>query len=182
MQRREALRNTAFLAGCGLSIGTMTSIITGCESGAKTTGATTYLAPDKYELLSQICETIIPTTDTPGAIEAGVPAYIDESISAMMTDEELTGMKAGLDQIEAKAKELHGKSFVKLGTDEREATLLAIAAMEGDQNIFNMLQGITKQVYFTSEVGATQALKFDPIPGKYVGCVPLADVGKAWAL
>jgi gluconate 2-dehydrogenase gamma chain len=35
--------------------------------------------------------------------------------------------------------------------------------------------------YFTSEPGATVALKYEPVPGAYHGCVPLAEIGRAWA-
>src|SRR5258706_7306650 len=35
----------------------------------------------EFETISQIAERIIPATDTPGAIGAGVPRYIDEVVS-----------------------------------------------------------------------------------------------------
>jgi len=182
MQRREALRNTAFLAGCGLSMGTMASFVSGCNGTSGSTAAGTFLPSKTYGLLSDICETIIPRTDTPGAIDAGVPAFIDSSIKEFLTEEERTGLMAGLELIAEKAKTDHGKSFGELCTEQKEATLLAIDAMGGEAKIFRMLQGMTKQVYFTSEVGATQFLKYDPVPGAYKGCVPLSEVGGTWAL
>jgi hypothetical protein len=36
--------------------------------------------------------------------------------------------------------------------------------------------------YFTSEVGATQVLRYDPVPGAYHGCIPFEEVGKTWAI
>jgi len=108
--------------------------------------------------------------------------FIDSSIKEFLTEEERTGLMAGLELIAEKAKTDHGKSFGELSTEQKEATLLAIDAMGGEANIFRMLQGMTKQVYFTSEVGATQFLKYDPVPGAYKGCVPLSEVGGTWAL
>jgi hypothetical protein len=35
--------------------------------------------------------------------------------------------------------------------------------------------------YFTSEQGATKALRYDPVPGTYRGSVPLAAGDRAWA-
>ncbi len=181
MQRREALKRTGFLAGCGLSVGTISALISGCESGV-TLADGSYLSGSQLELLGNICETIIPATDTPGAMAAGVHTYFDSVMEDMMTKEELVGMTTGLTQIEEQAKTDFGKSFNKLSTDQREKTLLSIEALGGDQNIFNMLSGVTKQVFFSSEVCAKEVLAFDPIPGEFIGCIPFSDVGKAWAL
>jgi gluconate 2-dehydrogenase gamma chain len=41
------------------------------------------------------------------------------------------------------------------------------------------LNEMTLLGFFTSEVGATQVLQYDPVPGPFKGCVPLKEVGKA---
>jgi hypothetical protein len=43
------------------------------------------------------------------------------------------------------------------------------------------LKDLTVTGYFTSEPGATLALRYDPMPGAYRGCVPLREIGRAWA-
>jgi len=35
--------------------------------------------------------------------------------------------------------------------------------------------------YFTSEAGCTKALRYIPVPGKYVGCISYRKGDKAWA-
>jgi hypothetical protein len=35
--------------------------------------------------------------------------------------------------------------------------------------------------FFTSETGATKTLRYDPFPGDYRGCVPMKEIGRAWA-
>ncbi|MEL6122322.1 MAG: gluconate 2-dehydrogenase subunit 3 family protein [Bacteroidota bacterium] len=179
MDRREALRQGAFLAGCGLSAGTIAAFVSGCQSGPTATDG--YLNSDMLTLLGNVCETIIPETDTPGALTAGVHTYLNSVMEATMTEEELVGMVAGLEQIEAQAQTDHSKSFNDLSTDEREATLAAIDALEAEPNIFRMLRGLTAQVYFTSEEGATKTLAYLPVPGEFIGCYPLSEVGRAWA-
>jgi hypothetical protein len=47
---------------------------------------------------------------------------------------------------------------------------------------FLMMKGLTVTGYFTSEIGATQALEYLPIPGKFEACIPLKPGQKAWAL
>ena len=36
--------------------------------------------------------------------------------------------------------------------------------------------------YFTSEKVGTEVLNFDPIPGEYLPCIPVSDIGNAWTI
>lgn len=172
MKRREALRNTAFLAGCGLSAGTIASIIGGCKN-QPAEYAESFLGSEYVHLLGEITETILPTTDTPGAKEAGVHLFIDDA-ARHFTEEELGLLKTVLDGIKE-------ANFLSLSAEEKEAHLLTLDSGSGDENVYNLLRGITCQGYFTSEVGATQALAYDPIPGEWKPCIDVSEVGKAWA-
>ena len=44
-----------------------------------------------------------------------------------------------------------------------------------------MLKELTLVGYYTSEVGATQELRYERAPGRYDGCMPYEDLGRAWA-
>jgi len=44
-----------------------------------------------------------------------------------------------------------------------------------------MVKELTLLGFFTSEVGATQALRYLPVPGKYVGDYPYKKGDRAWA-
>jgi hypothetical protein len=44
------------------------------------------------------------------------------------------------------------------------------------------MKELTLLGYFTSEVGATKALRYVPIPGRFDGCIPYKKGDKAWAL
>ncbi|MEN9349871.1 MAG: hypothetical protein RL372_849, partial [Bacteroidota bacterium] len=46
---------------------------------------------------------------------------------------------------------------------------------------FTMIKQLTLWGYFSSEIGATQALRYVAIPGKYEGCIPYKKGDKAWA-
>ena len=46
---------------------------------------------------------------------------------------------------------------------------------------FATLKELATVGYFTSEPGATKAVRYDPVPGDYRGCVPLSEIGRAWA-
>jgi hypothetical protein len=46
---------------------------------------------------------------------------------------------------------------------------------------FALMKQLTLLGYFTSEVGATKALRYNPVPGRYEGCIPYKKGDKAWA-
>ncbi|MEO8114164.1 MAG: gluconate 2-dehydrogenase subunit 3 family protein [Phenylobacterium sp.] len=45
-----------------------------------------------------------------------------------------------------------------------------------------VLKDLVTVGYFTSELGATRAVRYDPVPGAFRGCVPLSEIGRAWAM
>jgi hypothetical protein len=52
---------------------------------------------------------------------------------------------------------------------------------EMDNHYFIMFKQLTLWGYFTSEVGATKALRYVAVPGRYEGCIPYKKGDKAWA-
>jgi len=48
--------------------------------------------------------------------------------------------------------------------------------------MINMVKDLTVLGYFTSEIGATQALRFVEVPGKFEPCVDYKKGDKAFAL
>jgi hypothetical protein len=64
----------------------------------------------EYELLSRLADLIIPATDTPGAIGAGVPEYVDRVVS--LNPEHQGLMRAGLEWIDGRSRELFAGRFL----------------------------------------------------------------------
>lgn len=52
----------------------------------------------------------------------------------------------------------------------------------GKTYFFQLIRELTLLGYFTSEIGATKALAYLPIPGRFDGCVDLKPGQKTWAL
>jgi hypothetical protein len=46
---------------------------------------------------------------------------------------------------------------------------------------FYMMKQLTMLGYFTSKIGMTQGLRYEPVPGRYDGCIPYKKGDKAWA-
>jgi hypothetical protein len=49
------------------------------------------------------------------------------------------------------------------------------------QPFFRTMKELTLLGYYTSQVGATQELKYARVPGRFDGCVPLSSIGRAWS-
>jgi hypothetical protein len=52
---------------------------------------------------------------------------------------------------------------------------------EMPNHYFTMIKQLTLWGYFTSEPGATKALRYVAVPGRYDGCVPYKKGDRAWA-
>jgi hypothetical protein len=122
INRREAIRRAAILAGVALSPALVTFV-----AGAQSAPAKTYFTTAQAAVAGAASERILPRTDTPGAADVGVPAFLDRFYGEFMTDDERKLFVAGLEGIEAAAKTAHGGSFASLTSAQQDAVLRTIA-------------------------------------------------------
>ena len=143
-------------------------------------GATFPVAAEQQKLLAEVAEIIIPSTDTPGAKAAGVEQFIIRVMRDCYQREEQEQFYAGLARIEAESRGKHGKGFAEL--DETKKNGVVKKAAENDRAFFRLMKQLTVAGYFTSEIGATKALEYLPIPGRFEGDVPIGPGQKTWAI
>ncbi len=173
--RREAIRRAALLAGVALSPEWLSIV-----GRAQTPATKTYLTSAQSPLVSAAAERILPRTDTPGAIDVGVPAFIDRFYGEFMNPADRQLLVSALDEIEGAAKTAHGAPFAALTAAQQDAVLRSIAtAQQGrDPSPFGLLRSVTVLGYFTSEEVGKKVLHYDPVPGAYDGCLPIDQVGR----
>jgi Gluconate 2-dehydrogenase subunit 3 len=181
--RREAIKRAALLIGGSIAI---PDILKAWESpllGAPNA----FFTAGQAELIAEIAETIVPKTKTPGAKEAGVPAFIQMIISETYEPEDRAKFIAGLEAVDAYTKEKFGRSagFVAATAAERTEVLKKMEADFMADRTANPWWGRMKDLavvgYFTSEIGVTQALRYEPVPGRYDGAYPYKKGDRAWA-
>lgn len=142
------------------------------------------LSPAQAQVLEVAVELIMPATDTPGAREAGVARFIDRALATFYDPGQVKTLVDGLDRMQADAVATWGTGFATLD-GRRQTELLTRYDTEATRkplsHFFALLKQATLTGFFTSETGATRTLRYDPIPGAYRGCVPLKEIGRAWA-
>ena len=169
INRRSLLRGSVTLAGAAIVLPSMASLA-GCTSAVPSLAA-------HSALIEALVGRIIPTTETPGAIEAGVAQYVAAVFDQHLDDAQQSELVTGFDAIEALARAKGHKSFAAAGTAEQDAVLTQIA--DAGEPGWQALRDMVIFGFYTSEA-ATQELAYEEIPGRYDGCVPLAEVGSAW--
>jgi gluconate 2-dehydrogenase gamma chain len=190
MNRREALQRTALVLGYAISGPALMGIMNGCKAAPELTYTPSFFTKEQAETVSELAQLIIPKTDTPGAKEAGVPGFIDQILQECFTTEDQQRFITGLTEFEADVKTSFGDTFVYLDAEKQtqafqkhhDAAVEAARAKPSEPKPFVlMVKELTLLGFFTSEPGATQVLQYEAVPGRYTGCAPLAEVGKAWA-
>jgi len=138
----------------------------------------TFFSASELRTLRALVDVILPATDSPAASAAGTHHFIDLAIPACASLGAQKVFRGGLRSL--------GTSFATLSPDKQVAKLKAAAAQDlalpYEQSFFKILKDYTLTGYFLSEVGATQALAYERVPGGYWGDLPLAAHQKAWAI
>ena len=177
MNRREALAlMTTMVAGTifganRLLAGVVNAVVPRPLSGAD------------LALLNEIGETILPTTaGSAGAKAADVAGFMQEIVRDFYDERERAVFFDGLGQLQAAARaRFAGREFMELNASERHDLLLSLDTTTPQPEYYSMIKQLAVWGYFSSEIGAKQALAYLPVPGRYEGCVTIKPDAKAWA-
>jgi hypothetical protein len=124
-----------------------------------------------------IADTLIPRTETPSAVDVGVPAFVDVIVSENYTDTDRDAFLAGLAAIDAQVKDSTGASFADLPASARGASIEAIENAPDRRaepaRTYWRLKGLIIHGYFTSEPVMKKVLKVEIMPGSFNGSAPM---------
>lgn len=167
--------------------------LSGCKNAPdKNIGAGgTNFSNDDIAYFDEIAETILPATDTPGAKEAKVGAFWATIVKDCYTEADQKVFLDGMKKLNDACQQKNSKSYMESTPEQRHDLLVALDKEQKDymatkkkddpSHYFRMMKELTLWGYFTSEPGATKALRYVAVPGKYVGCMDYKKGDKAWA-
>src|SRR6478735_8607557 len=182
LDRRDLLAGTAALFGAELVAPLARALAAEMPAGFSPSRAA--LTSDQRSLVAAISERIIPTTDTPGAIAAGVPAYIEMMLADWYEPTDRNEFMTGLGVLEGNARVQFNRPFAGLAPEEQDLVLTQamtgrISGLAG--NFFEHCRQLTITGYYTSEVGCKQERVYLPVPGHYDGKYPYAQVRRVFS-
>lgn len=129
------------------------------------------------ELLSEVSETIIPKTNTPGAKDVSAHLFalmmIDDCDDPADQDKFVKGLK----EFQDFSRKKFDKSFVKCTPAEKGELLKSIESgntiPENVAFFYSTIKRLTVQAYTSSEYYLTKVHVYQLVPGKFYGCVPV---------
>jgi hypothetical protein len=170
LTRREALTLLATLTA-----GTIFGAHRLLAAATNAVGSSPAFSSSSLSLLNEIADTIIPATpDSGGAKAADVASFMQEIVRDFYDANERAVFTAGLSELQAASRaKFSGRKFEALAPEERHALLLTFEPPNPTPDFYRMLKQLTIWGYFSSEIGATQALAHVPVPDRYEACVTI---------
>ena len=174
-------RRQVFAGGLALTTLPLAGGLAACS--AKDAPATAAVAGEltaaRMAVLARVADLILPDTDTPGAAAVGVPDKMAEMFRDWASAETQDSWNGVIDAIDATAGE---GGFLALSSQAQFAALEAFDAanIQPQDNPYRGFKAMIVDAYYATEVGATEELRFELVPGEWRACVPFADIGRAW--
>ncbi|MFT7035308.1 MAG: hypothetical protein ACJA2S_003831 [Cyclobacteriaceae bacterium] len=197
MERREALKKTAMIAGSAAMIPSLFSLLQSCQQQTALDWKPTFLSDDHARLITTLVDTLLPKTGTPGALDMKVHMFMDLVFGKVYAAAGQQLVTAEMTAFDLNCKEKFGDVFSGLSAGDKAAVLKEAEASSPKYNgqvwgtgvgkqepvgFYRAIKSLALWGYFSSEEIGKNVLSYDPIPGEYSGCILLADVGNTWSL
>lgn len=185
IDRRTALTGVALMFGANLfaPIARAAGFIPAVIPVPKDGPPTPVFTPAQRELVKVLSERVIPTTDTPGAIAAGVPEYVEKMMLDWAVGDDRAPVTKGLDAIEARSQRDYKMAASKTSPAQQDAllTLAMNDQLSGGKEFFQAFRQLVIVGYYTSEIGMTQEREYLPVPGEYNGAYLYSNINKVFS-
>jgi len=182
MNRREAIKKTGLALGFAATSPLLMHLVQSCESRKPLGWKPQYLNEKQALLVAALANQILPKTDTPGALDVGVDAFVDKMVAEVYGKQEQQQFIEGLEALEKNSKLKNGKLFTDLDNQqqydflyglENEIQQLSFDSSPKEKPFFLMLKELVLLGYFTSEEIMTKHLDYQPVPSQLIGCEPM---------
>lgn len=191
MNRRDAIKAVSVIMG-GTMVGA-NAFLSGCTAKGDDKKINELFLSSDIKLLDEVGDTILPTTDSPGAKAANIGGFMAMMVVDCYEPADQKAFTEGLKTLKKDYKAQYGKEFVGAPSEDRTAFLNAMDKAQKEYtranrnnrdtppHYFRMVKELTLLGYFTSEIGCTQAMRYVAVPGRYEGCIDYKKGDKAWA-
>jgi hypothetical protein len=139
----------------------------------------------QMKVLHDICAVVLPKTDTPSAAELDVHGFLDHQLSVCFDKEQQQQAVDIVEKVNSQSNGHFSKEFIELSGTKQSNMLVALEAEKlgftaQDKQAFKSLKSLLVFGFFTTEIGATQALNYQAVPGGFKGSVAYSSLKKSW--
>lgn len=185
IDRKEAIKRAGLLLGGVVFAPNILGVLNGCTA---TPGewTPTLFSNEQARLVAALADVILPADDSPAASELGVPQFIETMVDEVYSEAQQREFLEGLDKFSDDYRaDIQSEFTDGTDTDKYDFTYhqnrLAVDEDPARNPFFLSFKELTLLGYYTTEVGASEVLRYQAVPGSYDGCIPFEDVGKTWA-
>ncbi len=182
MKRRTSIKRISSFLGLATSFTSLTGLLEGCSEKKDPVWAPLKLNKNQRTLISIFADQVIPTTDTPSATDAGVPAFIEILMIDVFQKKDTRDLLKDLEFFNQNCKKDIGHEFLECKPEQQSAWMHKVTnSSHINHTIFNKMKDLVVGAYFTSEEGMKQNLNYTPIPGKFETCRKIGANAKIMA-
>lgn len=212
MNRRQALKNLGLGAGIMVVGPTTLSLLQSCKNEPNYDWEPTFLTASNGFALKQILEVILPKTDTPGAGDLNIAQFIDSYMEEVAPEERQKDFNRSADAFARAFEKEFDKDpgegseeeyqqivekYLRASPEEQEQYAKRNTEtqdpqdqdpemeVDNDSGAFSYLQNVREMgiwAWKTSEKVGEEVLWYDPIPGEYIACGPVEELGNGKAM
>ena len=144
--------------------------------------AARFLSPARFAVLDALAETIMPRTDTPGARDALVPQRFDVLMQNWASADTRAKFTVLLDEAEAMARASGAGGLAAMPAARQLAVVTAYDKAKMRDPGYAKFKALVFALYYLSEAGATQELRYEHVPGAWEPSIPVTADTRCWAI
>ncbi|MBZ9729334.1 gluconate 2-dehydrogenase subunit 3 family protein [Salegentibacter sp. JZCK2] len=212
MNRRQALRNIGLGAGAIIVGPATLNLLQSCKNDPSYNWEPTFLSASNGFALKQILEVILPKTDTPGAEDLNIAEFIDSYMQEVAHEDRQENFRSSADAFSRAFKNEFDKEegegsaeeyeqivakYLKASPAERDEMAMRLTetqdpqdrdqkiTLDADAGSLAYLQEVRDMgiwAYKASEEIGENVMWYDPIPGEYIPCAPIDELGGGKAM
>ena len=179
MDRRTAIQNLALVIGGAV-------LLPACTKSSPVAHFKNFeISFDQQTLITDMAETIIPKTNTPGATDLNLYGFVMKMVDDCSKKEDQQTFLKGLGEFDDVTKKMFNKTFADCSKKEREDVLKSFEKKDNSyskelQAFYQTVKGLTVFGYTESKYFMTKEIVSELVPGRYNAWYPVKN-GKAVA-
>jgi hypothetical protein len=175
MDRRTAIRNLALVIGGAV-------LLPACTEHNPIAHYKHFdISLDQQTLITDMAETIIPKTTTPGATDLNLYSFIIKMVDDCSTKKDQQAFLKGMGEFNDVPKKLFNKSFADCSKKEKEDVLKSFDKKDNNYSkdlhaFYGKVKGLTIFGYTESKYFMTKEVVYELVPGRYNAYYPVKNL------